>query len=531
MPAESSSQPDSTANPSSPAAAAPAKTPVLSPPGAGPLARFTRPTETPSDPQTATSPPLATPSTPAAPPIGQPSSAGQRPRSGDRPKTRREKEREEDRQVDRELAAERGGGEERGPRTHVPVPNVRQRSEELEAEVEAALSGLSLDAIVAGDIKTDASRLDNGSAHRAQVVDLHGDDVFFALGGKNQGATSVRNFAEPPKAGDMIDVIVTGYSSEDNLYLLSVPGGGVVAAGWTDIAEGSMVEARVTGSNTGGLECEVGSMRAFIPVSQISLYRVENTADYVGQKLICIVTESNERRGNLVLSRRGVLEREKEELKKTVLAELQPGQMREGTVRKIHDFGAFVELGGGVDGLIHVSQLSWERVKHPSEIVQEGQKVRVRIEKIDEATGRIGLSLKNPEEHPWMNIEQRFPVGSTVKGPVSRIAQFGAFVKLAPGVEGLIHISELAHHKVFKVENVVKEGQEVECRVLDVDAEAQRMSLSLKAAIAKPEKAEGKPAEPEVDEPPRELAVPKRSGPLKGGVRGKTGGEQFGLKW
>ena len=187
---------------------------------------------------------------------------------------------------------------------------------------------------------------------------------------------------------------------------------------------------------------------------------------------------------------------------------------------------------GGVDGLIHVSQLSWERVKHPSEVVQEGQKVRVRIERIDEATGKISLSLKNPEEHPWTNIEQRFPVGTTVKGPVSRIAQFGAFVKLAPGVEGLIHISELAHHKVYKVENVVKEGEEVECKVLTVDAEAQRMGLSLKAAIAKPEKAERKAKDqPEVDEPPRELAVPKRSGPLKGGTGKKSGGEQFGLKW
>jgi small subunit ribosomal protein S1 len=116
-------------------------------------------------------------------------------------------------------------------------------------------------------------------------------------------------------------------------------------------------------------------------------------------------------------------------------------------VRKLHDFGAFVDLGG-VDGLVHVSQLSWERVKHPSEVVQEGQKVRVRIEKIDEATGKISLSLKNPEEHPWTGIEAKFPVGAMVSGPVTRIAQFGAFVRLAPGVEGLIHISELAHHKV-----------------------------------------------------------------------------------
>jgi small subunit ribosomal protein S1 len=525
MSAESPSQVDTASITAAPSAPAPA--------GPGPLARFTRPAESGAETKTL-SQPAAEPkpaSSPPASPAGQPPTV-HRPRGqGDRPKSRREKERDEDRQVDRELAAERGGREERG-RTAVPVPNRRQRSEELEAEVEAALGGLSLESIVAGDLKTDANRLESGTQHRAQVVDLHGDDVFFALGGKNQGLASVRNFAEPPNPGDMIDVIVTGYNGEDNLYLLSIPGGGIVAGGWTDIAEGSMVEARITGANTGGLECEVGNIRGFIPISQVSLYRTENAADYVGQKLLCVVTESNERRGNLVLSRRAVLEREKEESKKALLAELQLGQMREGTVRKIHDFGAFVDMGG-VDGLIHVSQLSWERVKHPSEIVQEGQKVRVRIERIDEETGKISLSLKNPEEHPWMNIEQRFPVGTTVKGPVSRIAQFGAFVKLAPGVEGLIHISELAHHKVFKVENVVKEGQEVECKVLDVDPEAQRMSLSLKAAIAQPEKAEGKPGEAEVEEPRRELAVPKRSGPLKGGIQRKTGGggEQFGLKW
>jgi small subunit ribosomal protein S1 len=410
------------------------------------------------------------------------------------------------------------------------VPNRRQRSEDIEAELEAALSGVSLEDIVKADLKTDSNRLENGSQHRSQVVDVHGDDVFFALGGKNQGVTSVRNFEEPPKPGDMIDVTVTGYNSEDNFYQVSVAGGTIVAGGWTDIAEGSMVEARITGSNTGGLECQVGGIKGFIPVSQISMYRVENTADFVGQSFACVVTESNERRGNLVLSRRAVLEREKEASKKQIMAELQPGVMREGTIRKIHDFGAFVDLGG-VDGLIHISQLAWDRVKHPSEVVQEGQKVRVRVERIDEETGKISLSLKNPEEHPWANIEQRFPVGTTVKGPVSRIAQFGAFVKLAPGVEGLIHISELAHHKVFKVENVVKEGQEVECKVLDVDAEAQRMSLSLKAAIAQPEKSGAADDKAEADEPPRALAVPKRSGPLKGGIKSKSSGEQFGLKW
>ena len=429
------------------------------------------------------------------------------------------------------MEADREARRESGPRTHVPIPNRRQRSEELEAEVAAALGGMSLDDIVAQEIKSTGERLENESRHRAQVAEIHGDDVFFTLGGKSQGVASVRSFAEPPAVGDMVDVVVTGFNPEDNLYDLAIPGAAIVAGKFTDVAEGSLVEARITGANTGGLECEVAGTRAFIPASQVSLYRIENFGEFVGQKLVCVVTESNERRGNLVLSRRAVLEREKEESKRALLAELEPGQMREGVVRKIQDFGAFVDLGG-VDGLIHVSQLSWERVKHPSEVLTEGQKVRVRIERIDQETGKIGLSLKNPEEHPWTGISQKFPVGSIVRGPVSRIAQFGAFVKLAPGVEGLIHISELAHHKVFRVENVVKEGEEVECKVLSVDADAQRIGLSLKATIAKAVKESDKPKDqPEVEEPRREPVIPKRSGPLKGGAGKTSGGEQFGLKW
>jgi small subunit ribosomal protein S1 len=533
-PADSTSSAVSTAEPAAPVAP-------------GPLAAFKRVAG-----ETAAPPPSPAPASEAK---QQPAHEGRRPPrgkgnrgprggsgpqgsggpQGDRPQ--RDKQRAENADVDRAIEMERELQREPSSKSHVPVPNRRQRSDELEAEVAAALSGMSLDSIVASEIKNTGERLENESRHRAQVAEIHGDDVFFTLGGKNQGVASLRSFTSPtgevvpPQVGDMIEVVVTGLNPEDNLYDLAIPGAAIVASKWTDVAEGSLVEAKITGANTGGLECEVAGTRGFIPASQVSLFRIENFGDFVGQKLVCVVTESNERRGNLVLSRRSILEREKEESKKTLLAELEPGQMREGTVRKIQDFGAFVDLGG-VDGLVHVSQLSWERVKHPSEVLKEGQAVRVRIEKIDRESGRIGLSLKNLEEHPWTGIEQRFPVGSLVRGPVSRIAQFGAFVKLAPGVEGLIHISELAHHKVFRVENVVKEGEEVECKVLTVDAEAQRMSLSLKATIAKAVKESDKPKDqPEVEEPPREPVIPKRSGPLKGGAGRNTGGEQFGLKW
>ena len=163
---------------------------------------------------------------------------------------------------------------------------------------------------------------------------------------------------------------------------------------WDDVHEGMLVDAQVTGHNTGGLECEVNHLRGFIPVSQISLYRVEDLAQFVGQRFTCLISEANPSRKNLVLSRRAVLEREKEEKKQAFFESLAPGQIYEGTVRKLMDFGAFVELGNGVDGLLHISQLSWGRIKHPSEVLQEGQAVRVRIEKIDRETGRIGLSYR-----------------------------------------------------------------------------------------------------------------------------------------
>jgi small subunit ribosomal protein S1 len=323
-----------------------------------------------------------------------------------------------------------------------------------------------------------------------------------------------------------MEVVVKGFIADDGLYELFIPGASIDVSDWSDLAEGAVVEARITGANTGGLECMVGSIRGFIPASQIGVFRVEDFADYIGQKLLCVATEVNRKRKNLVLSHRALLEREKEEARRQFLEELEPGQTREGLVRSIQDFGAFVDLGG-VDGLVHISQLSWDRVNHPSEVLQEGQKVRVKVEKVNRQTGKIALSYRDLLEHPWSHAEEQFPAGSLVKGPVSRIAKFGAFVKVAPGVEGLIHISELAHYRVRKVGDVVSEGQEVEVKVLSVDAQAQRLALSLKAALPEPPPEEM----PESHETPPHRASAKQKRPLKGGVDRASGGEKFGLKW
>ena len=411
----------------------------------------------------------------------------------------------------------------------VPIPRYDNMSADLQQEIDDALGGMSLDVMIGKeDARQTGHEFETESRHRAAVVKVHRDNVFFSLGSRNEGVAALKQFREPPEPGTIMEVVVTGFNADDGLYELSVPGAAIDVSGWSDIVEGSIVDARVTGANTGGLECAVNTLRGFIPASQIALYRVENMGELIGQKLTCIVTESNPERRNLVLSRRAMLEREKEAARAGFLAELEVGQTREGVVRSVRDFGAFVDLGG-VDGLIHISKLSWDHVKHPSEVLQEGQKVTVKVEKIDPETGKIGLSYRDLLDHPWTNVDQKFPVGALVKGAVSRLANFGAFVKLGPGVEGLIHISELSHQHVRNVGQILKEGQPVEVKILTVDPEAQRIALSLKATLPAPETA--KAAEPEVDEPPREMAVPKRKGPLKGGLGKVSGGDQFGLRW
>ncbi|MFW6171494.1 MAG: 30S ribosomal protein S1, partial [Planctomycetota bacterium] len=245
----------------------------------------------------------------------------------------------------------------------------------------------------------------------------------------------------------------------------------------------------------------------------------------------CLVTEADPQRRNLVLSRRAVLEREKEEARRQLLESLEVGQVVEGVVQKIMAFGAFVDIGG-IDGLVHISQLSWDRIDHPSEVLQVGQQIRVKIEKIDEQTGKIGLSYRDLLDHPWLNVEEKFPVDSVVKGTVSRTAKFGAFVKLAPGVEGLIHISELSHGRVPHVGAVVSEGQEVNVKVLSVDTDAQRIGLSIKAVLPEPtEEPEGASEQEEAIKAQREKQATQRTEPLKGGVGRDSGGAQFGLKW
>ena len=416
----------------------------------------------------------------------------------------------------------------------VPPPNLRaELPPELAQELAEALGEMSVDDLLAAEAGSAGAsgvgvELEPESRLKAKVLQVHRDNVFFELPGRNQGVVSIRQFAELPEPGAVLDVLVIRFNAEDGLYELSLPDAAVQIGDWSQVAQGMVVEAVVTGHNKGGLEVEVSRLKGFIPISQVALHRVEQLDEYVGQKFPCVVTEANSDRRNLVLSRRAMLEREQAEAKKKLLEELAPGQVREGIVRSLRDFGAFVDLGG-VDGLLHVSQISWDRIKHPSDVLHVGQKVKVKIEKIDPESRKIGLTLRDSAENPWANVATKYPVTSRVTGTVSKLTDFGAFVRLEAGVEGLIHISELAHQRVFRASDVVSEGQEVEVKVVSVDPEAQRIGLSLKALQARPEPMKKAAPEPEEPEPPK-AAPPKRKVPLKGGL-GRVGDHPSGLRW
>jgi small subunit ribosomal protein S1 len=417
------------------------------------------------------------------------------------------------------------------PSGPVPVPSKHSRDEKEDAELDAVLAGQSMDDLVAKADAEVGEEIEMDSRLKATVSRIHEDNVFFTLKGQYEGFASVRSFKKEPEVGAMVEVVVKKYLAEEGLYEVGIPGSAVDVADWADVEKGSVVEARITGSNTGGLECMVNSIRGFIPASQIELHRVENFSEYVNQKMTCVVTEANKKRKNLVLSRRQILEGQLAEERKERMASIQPGVELPGKVTRLMDFGAFVDVGGGVEGLVHISKLSWDRIGHPKEVLQVGQDIQVKVEKANPETGKISLSYRDTIEHPWHNIETKYAVGSTVQGKVSRLAQFGAFVRLEPGVEGLIHISELAHHRVVAVKNVVKEGDDVEVKILTLDPESQKMGLSLKATQPEPEKPVTKGADEAEAENQRPMAVPRRDGPLKGGRDKGSGGEHFGLNW
>jgi small subunit ribosomal protein S1 len=321
------------------------------------------------------------------------------------------------------------------------------------------------------------------------VVAVGRDSVVVDIGGKSEGVIPLREFADAAgqtlvKAGDKVDVYIESRENDDGLVTLSKEKADKMKV-WDEISNAceadELIEGTISQRVKGGLSVTIrGGVKAFLPGSQVDLRPIRNLDKLIGQTYKFKVIKFNKKRGNIVLSRRVLLERERDEMKAKTLETLTEGMVVKGTIKNITEYGAFVDLGG-IDGLLHITDMSWGRVNHPEELFKVGDEVTVKVLKYNAETERVSLGLKQTQEDPWNLAEEAYPPGKKVRGKVMSITDYGAFVELMPGVEGLIHVSEMSWTKKVKHPSKLLEvGQEIECQVLEVDARAKRISLGLK---------------------------------------------------
>jgi len=321
------------------------------------------------------------------------------------------------------------------------------------------------------------------------VVRIDKDEVLLDIGWKSEGIIpshelSIRRSVDPAdevSLGESVDALVLTKEDSEGRLILSKKRARFEKA-WRKIEaaaeSGEPVEGTVIEVVKGGLILDLG-VRGFLPASLVDIRRVHNLEEFTGQAIECKVIELNRSRNNVVLSRRAVLEDERKEVREQILERLQPGQVVEGKVSNIVDFGAFVDLEG-IDGLIHISEISWSHVNHPSEVLKIGETVKVKVLDIDRDRQRISLGLKQTQEDPWQTVLNSYGPGSSLEGKVTKVVAFGAFVEIVPGVEGLVHISELAEHHVETPGEVVQPDEQVRVKILEIDEERRRISLSIK---------------------------------------------------
>jgi len=333
--------------------------------------------------------------------------------------------------------------------------------------------------------------IQEGEVVRGRVVEVRDSEVLVDIGYKSEGTIPIEEFRHAdslPKIGDEIEVYLESKEDNEGLIVLSKDKADKIKV-WDAISSahdsGTPVEGRVVEVVKGGLAVDVG-VRAFLPGSQVDLRPVKNLGSLMGQTIRAKVIKLNRRRGNVVLSRRAVLEEEREEKKKQTLAVLAEGMVLMGTVKNITDYGAFIDLGG-IDGLLHVTDMSWGRIGHPSEIFQIGDQVEVVVLHFDPVTGRVSLGYKQKSSDPWADVDQRYPVGSKVSGRIVSLTNYGAFVELEPGVEGLVHVSEMSWtRRVRHPSKLVNVGDTVEVMVLEANKATKRISLGMKQVEADP---------------------------------------------
>jgi small subunit ribosomal protein S1 len=328
-----------------------------------------------------------------------------------------------------------------------------------------------------------------GDVVTGNVVRIDNDEVLVDIGYKSEGVIpanelSIRKSVDPSEEvslGEEVDALVLTKEDQDGRLILSKKRARFERA-WRRIEAAAESGEPVTGTVIevvkGGLIIDLG-VRGFLPASLVDIRRVPNLDEYLGQAIECKVIELNRSRNNVVLSRRAVLEEQRKEDRERILDRLAPGQVVDGTISNIVDFGAFVDLDG-IDGLIHISELSWSHVNHPSEILSIGDKVTVKVLDIDRDRQRISLGLKQTQDDPWQRVVDTYNIGDELEGTVTKVVTFGAFVEILDGVEGLVHISELAQHHVENPREIIQPGDQVRVKILEIDSERRRLSLSIK---------------------------------------------------
>ena len=327
-----------------------------------------------------------------------------------------------------------------------------------------------------------------GEIVKGRVIHIARDHVVVDIGGKSEGVIPLSEFSGDPgqalKPGESVDVFIESRENDDGLVSLSKEKADKMKV-WDEISAAcerdEIIDGTISQRVKGGLQVTIrGGVKAFLPGSQVDLRPIRNLDKLIGQTYQFKVIKFNKKRGNIVLSRRVLLEKERDEMKAKTLETLSEGMTVIGTIKNITEYGAFVDLGG-IDGLLHITDMSWGRVNHPSEVFNVGDEVTVKVLKYNAETERVSLGLKQTQEDPWNHAEEAYPPGKRVHGRVMSITDYGAFIELEPGVEGLIHVSEMSWTKKIKhPSKMLEPNQDIECQVLEVDAKAKRISLGLK---------------------------------------------------
>lgn len=366
----------------------------------------------------------------------------------------------------------------------------------LENEL-ADMFGESAEELLLDSLEDANKQFDVNQIVEGKIVEINEEFVVVDVGFKSEGAIPKNEWEEgeePPQIGQMIKVLIEEVEDQNileearNMIVLSKRKAEKIIQ-WekmmASVQEGQVVTGTVTRKIKGGLLVDIG-VNVFLPASQVDIRRPNDIGDYIGRVVQCEVLKIDEARRNIVVSRRSLIEKQREEDREHLMAELEIGQIRKGVVKNIADFGAFVDLGG-IDGLLHITDMSWERIGHPSEMVAIDQEIEVKILQIDREKQKIALGLKQKQNNPWTNIAEKYPVGSTIPGEVVNVMSYGAFVKLEPGIEGLVHISEMSWtRRINHPSEMVQIGDKINVRILGVDPQGQQLSLGIKQTQSNP---------------------------------------------